>query len=44
MIGEKKEFILLGDLNCDWLSETISKSKHLVHIYGQYGQYGQVKL
>ena len=28
VIGEKKkEFILLGDLNCDLLSETISKSK-----------------
>ena len=35
--GEKKEFILLGDLNCDLLSETISKSKHLVHIYNTYG-------
>ena len=31
VIGEKKEFILLGDLNCDLLSETISKSKHPVH-------------
>ena len=36
VIGEKKEFILLGDLNCDLLSETISKSKHLVHIYNTY--------
>ena len=35
---KKKEFILLGDLNCDLLSETISKSKHLVHIYNTYGQ------
>ena len=34
---KKKEFILLGDLNCDLLSETISKSKHLVHIYSTYG-------
>ena len=33
----KKEFILLGDLNCDLLSERISKSKHLVHIYNTYG-------
>ena len=28
----------MGDLNCDLLSETISKSKHLVHIYNTYGQ------
>ena len=28
---KKKELILLGDLNCDLLSETISKSKHLAH-------------
>ena len=34
---KKKEFILLGDLNCDLLSKTISKSKHLVHIYNTYG-------
>ena len=34
---KKKEFILLGDLNCDLLSETFSKSKHLVHIYNAYG-------
>ena len=27
----------MGDLNCDLLSETISKSKHLVHIYNTYG-------
>ena len=33
VIGEKKEFILLGELDCDLLSETISKSKHLVHVY-----------
>ena len=39
VISEKKEFILLGDLNCDLLSETISKSKHLVHISG-YNTYG----
>ena len=26
-LARKKEFILLGDLNCDLLSETISKSK-----------------
>ena len=37
IISEKKEFILLGDLNCDLLSETISKTKHLVHIYNTYG-------
>ena len=34
---KKKEFILLGDLNCDLLSETISKSKHLVQIYNTHG-------
>ena len=33
----KKEFILLGDLNCDLLSETISKSKHLVQVYNTHG-------
>ena len=27
----------MGDLNCDLLSETTSKSKHLVHIYNTYG-------
>ena len=27
----------MGDLNCDLLPETISKSKHLVHIYNTYG-------
>ena len=27
----------MGDLNCDLLSETISKSTHLVHIYNTYG-------
>ena len=27
----------MGDLNCDLLSETISKSKHLVNIYNTYG-------
>ena len=27
----------MGDLNCDLLSETISKSKHLVHTYNTYG-------
>ena len=37
VIGEKKEFILLGDLNCDLLPETMSKSMHLVHIYNTYG-------
>ena len=36
IIGEKNEFILLRDLNCDLL-ETISKSKHLIHIYNTYG-------
>ena len=29
--------ILLGDLNCDLLSETITKSKHLVHTYNTFG-------
>ena len=24
----------MGDLNCDWLPETISKSKNLVHVSG----------
>ena len=37
VIGAKKEFILLGDLNCDLLSETISKSKHPVQIYNSLG-------
>ena len=37
VIGEKKGIYPLGDLNCDLLSETISKSKHLVHIYNTYG-------
>ena len=37
IVSKKKEFILLGDLNCDLLSETISKTKHLVHIYNAYG-------
>ena len=37
IISEEKELILLGDLNCDLLSETISKTKHLVHIYNTYG-------
>ena len=27
----------MADLNCDLLSETIGKSKHLVHIYNTYG-------
>ena len=39
VIGEKKEFILFGDLNCDLLPKTSSKSKHLVHISG-YNTYG----
>ena len=34
---KRKEFILLGDMNCDLLSETISTSKHLVHMYNTYG-------
>ena len=34
---KKKEFILLGDLNCDLLSETNIKSNHLVHIYKTNG-------
>ena len=27
----------MGDPNCDLLPETISRSKHLVHIYNTYG-------
>ena len=37
IISEKKKFILLGDLNCGLLPETISKTKHLFHIYNTYG-------
>ena len=33
---EKKEFILMGDLNCN-LMEDNSKTKHLVQIYDTYG-------
>ena len=43
VIGEKKEFILLCDLNCDLLSETISKSKPLVQIYNTYGHTQVIK-
>ena len=39
-LAKKKEFILLGDLNCDLLSEPISKSKHLVHIYNTWSYAG----
>ena len=35
--GEKKEFILMGDLNCDILSMTLNKTKHIVQIYKTYG-------
>ena len=35
--GEKKEFILMGDLNCDLLSMTLNKTKHIVQIYKTYG-------
>ena len=33
IIGNNKEFIVMGDLNCDLLSGTTSKTKHLVQIY-----------
>ena len=33
---KKRNLFFLGDLNCDLLSETISKSKHLVHIYNTW--------
>ena len=33
----------MGDLNYDVLSETISESKHLVHIYNTYGLTQDIK-
>ena len=35
--GEKKEYILMGDLNCDLLSMTLNKTKHIVQIDNTYG-------
>ena len=37
IVGNNKEFILMGDLNCDLLSGTASRTKHLVQIYNTYG-------
>ena len=37
IVGNSKEFILMGDLNCDLLSATTSRTKHLVQIYNTYG-------
>ena len=37
IVGNSKEFILMGDLNCDLLSGTASKTKRLVQIYNTYG-------
>ena len=34
---EKKEFILMGDLNCNLLMKDNSKTKHMVQIYDSYG-------
>ena len=42
VISEEKEFILLGDLNCDLLPETIRKFKHLVHIYNTWSYAGRL--
>ena len=36
-VGNNKEIILIGDLNCDLLSGTASGTKHLVQIYNTYG-------
>ena len=36
-VGNNKEFILMGDLTCDWLSGTATKTKHLVQIYNTNG-------
>ena len=33
---EKKEFILMGDLNCNLLMKDNSKTKHMVQIYDTY--------
>ena len=37
IVGNNIEFILMGDLNCDLLSGTASRTKHLVQIYKTYG-------
>ena len=37
IVGNNKEFILMGDLNCDLLSGTATRTKHLVQIYNTYG-------
>ena len=37
IVGNNKELILMGDLNCDLLSGTASRTKHLVQIYNTYG-------
>ena len=34
---EKKEFILMGDLNCNLLMEDNSKTKDIVQVYDTYG-------
>ena len=34
---EKKEFILMGDLNCNLLMKDNIKTKHIVQIYDTYG-------
>ena len=35
-VSNNKEFILMGDLNCDLLSGTVSRTKHLAQIYNTY--------
>ena len=37
IVGNSKEFILMGGLNCDLSSGTASRTKHLVQIYNTYG-------
>ena len=37
IVGNNKEFIPKDDLNCDLLSGTASRTKHLVQIYNTYG-------
>ena len=37
IVGNNKEFILMGDMNCNLLSGTASRTKHLVQIYNTYG-------
>ena len=36
IVGNNKEFIQTGDLNCDLLSGTASRTKHLVQIDNTY--------